>query len=122
MVTTNKYERRERRKKRIRRKVYGTSERPRLSVYRSLNNFYAQIVDDTQMRTIVSASSIDKDLKDKVASAASKSDVSKMVGELLARRAAAAGITRVVFDRNGYIYHGRVKAFAEAAREAGLQF
>ncbi len=122
MITTNKLERRERRKKSVRRKVQGTTERPRLSVYRSLSHFYAQVIDDATMHTVASASSADKELKDKVASATSKSDVSKMVGELLAQRAAAAGIKSVVFDRNGYIYHGRVKAFADAAREAGLNF
>ncbi|MFY8001221.1 MAG: 50S ribosomal protein L18 [Candidatus Kapaibacteriota bacterium] len=122
MITTNKYERRERRKKSVRRKIQGTSERPRLSVYRSLSHFYAQVIDDAKMHTVVAASSADKELKDLVASATSKTDVSKMVGELLAKRATAAGVKSVVFDRNGYIYHGRVKAFADAAREAGLHF
>jgi large subunit ribosomal protein L18 len=122
MITTNKLERRERRKKSVRRKVQGTTERPRLSVYRSLSHFYAQVIDDAKMHTLASASSADKELKDKVASATSKSDVSKLVGELLAQRASAAGVKSVVFDRNGYIYHGRVKAFADAAREAGLNF
>jgi large subunit ribosomal protein L18 len=122
MITTNKLERRTRRKKSVRRNIHGTAERPRLSVYRSLSHFYAQIIDDAQMHTLASASSSDKEIQAKIADADGKSDVSKIVGELLAQRAAAAGVKQVVFDRNGYIYHGRVKAFAEAAREAGLSF
>lgn len=122
MITTNKHERRERRKKSISRKVRGTTERPRLSVYRSLSHFYAQVIDDSKMHTVVAASSADKELQGKLASATSKADVSKLVGELLAKRASAVGVKQVVFDRNGYIYHGRVKAFADAAREAGLEF
>jgi large subunit ribosomal protein L18 len=122
MITTNKYERRARRKKSVRRKVSGTTERPRLSVYRSLSHFYAQVIDDAKMHTIVAASSADKEIKAKVDAATSKLEVSKVVGELLAQRATAAGVKQVVFDRNGFIYHGRLKAFADAAREAGLSF
>jgi large subunit ribosomal protein L18 len=122
MITTNKYERRARRKKSVRRKVNGTTERPRLSVYRSLSHFYAQVIDDARMHTIVAASSGDKEIKSKVDAATSKLEVSKAVGELLAQRAVAAGVKQVVFDRNGFIYHGRLKAFADAAREAGLSF
>jgi large subunit ribosomal protein L18 len=122
MITTNKYERRARRKKSVRRKVNGTTERPRLSVYRSLSHFYAQVIDDAKMHTIVAASSADKEIKAKVDAATSKLEVSKAVGELLAQRATAAGVKQVVFDRNGFIYHGRLKAFADAAREAGLSF
>jgi large subunit ribosomal protein L18 len=121
MITTNKYERRERRKKSVRRKIYGTSERPRLSIYRSLNHFYAQVIDDTKMHTVVAASSSDKEIQEQIKSL-KKSDVSKVVGELLAKRAVKLNIKTVVFDRNGYMYHGRVKSFAEGAREGGLQF
>lgn len=122
MITTNKYERRARRKKSVRRKIHGTAERPRLSVYRSLSHFYAQVIDDAKMHTIVAASSADKEIKAKIDSASSKIEISKIVGELLAQRAVAAGVKHVVFDRNGYIYHGRLKAFADSARESGLHF
>jgi large subunit ribosomal protein L18 len=122
MITTNKHARRTRRKKSVRRNINGTSERPRLSVYRSLSHFYAQIIDDAKMHTLASASSSDSAVKDRVAGAEGKAEVSKIVGELLAQRAADAGIKQVVFDRNGYVYHGRIKAFADAAREAGLSF
>lgn len=110
-----------RRHKRIRKKVFGTPERPRLSIYRSLNNVYAQIIDDSHGNTIVSASTLDKELsvlkghKGNISSA-------KKVGELVAQRALAKGLKKVVFDRGGYIYHGQVKALADSAREAGLEF
>lgn len=120
MITTNKYERRARRKKSIRKNINGTTERPRLSIYRSLNHIYAQVIDDSTMHTLAAASSSDKEIKEKIASAGGKIEESKIVGALLAQRAVAAGVKQVVFDRNGYIYHGRVKAFADAAREAGL--
>jgi large subunit ribosomal protein L18 len=104
---------------RIRRKLQGTAERPRLSVYRSLNHMYVQVIDDLKGVTLVSANSNEKAGGKKsggnVASA-------KEIGKTIAERAKAKGITRVVFDRGGYLYHGRVKALAEAAREAGLQF
>jgi large subunit ribosomal protein L18 len=122
MITTNKYERRARRKKSVRRKISGTAERPRLTVYRSLSHIYAQVIDDAKMHTIVAASSADKDVKAKIDAASGKIEESKIVGELLAQRAAAAGVKSVVFDRNGFIYHGRLKALADGAREAGLQF
>jgi large subunit ribosomal protein L18 len=104
---------------RIRRKVQGTAERPRLSVYRSLNHIYAQVIDDLKSVTVVSAST-----KEKGASNTAGGNVAaaKQVGKLIAERAKAKGVTRVVFDRGGYQYHGRVKALADAAREAGLQF
>jgi len=104
---------------RIRRKVQGTTERPRLSVYRSLNHIYAQLIDDLRGVTVVSAST-----KEKAGNSRTGGNVAsaKQVGKLIAERAKAKGVTRVVFDRGGYQYHGRVKALADAAREAGLQF
>ena len=105
-------------KTRVRKKVHGTPARPRLSVYRSNTGMYAQIIDDEGGRTLVSASS----LKDKKASGIAKIEQARIVGAAIAEKAKAAGIAQVVFDRNGYLYHGRVKALAEAAREAGLNF
>ena len=105
-------------KTRVRKKVHGTPERPRLSVYRSNTGMYAQIIDDEGGRTLASASS----LKDKQANGIAKIAQAKLVGTAIAEKAKAAGIAQVVFDRNGYLYHGRVKALAEAAREAGLNF
>jgi large subunit ribosomal protein L18 len=105
-------------KQRVRKNVHGTPERPRLSVYRSNTGMYAQIIDDQTGRTLVSASS----LKDKKANGMPKIEQAKVVGAAIAEKAKAAGIELVVFDRNGYLYHGRVKALAEAAREAGLNF
>jgi large subunit ribosomal protein L18 len=109
---------RERIRERIRRKVNGTAERPRLAVKKSLKHIYAQIVDDAAGRTIASASSRDKDASAKGANAAA----AKAVGALIAKKAKDKGVTRVVFDRGGYPYHGNVKALADAARENGLQF
>lgn len=105
-------------KQRVRKSVAGTPERPRLSVFRSNTGMYAQIIDDEAGRTLVSASS----LKDKKAQGIAKIEQAKLVGQAIAEKAKAAGIEKVVFDRNGYLYHGRVKALAEAAREAGLNF
>lgn len=102
----------------IRRKANG---RPRLSVFRSSKHIYAQVIDDTAGRTLVAASSLDSDLKSRIKTGADKS-AAEQVGKLVAERAKAAGLEEVVFDRGGYIYHGRVKALAEAAREAGLKF
>jgi large subunit ribosomal protein L18 len=114
-------ESRERRHQRIRKKVLGTPERPRLSVYRSLNHVYAQIIDDTKGNTIVAASTLEKELS---ALKGHKGNVgmAKKVGELIAQRALGKGLKKVVFDRGGYMYHGRVKALADSAREAGLEF
>lgn len=106
---------------RIRKKVTGTAERPRLSVYRSLNNIYAQIIDDVKGVTLVSASTLDKELKEQLGHGGNK-ESAKLVGALVAKRAMEAGVKRVVFDRGGYIYHGRVLELADAAREAGLEF
>ncbi len=111
----------ERRHKRIRKKVFGTPERPRLCVYKSLNHIYAQIIDDTKGHTIVSASTLDKEIRQLPGN---KSNIAfaKKVGELLAERALNAGVTKIVFDRAGYKYHGCIKALADAARDKGLQF
>jgi large subunit ribosomal protein L18 len=112
---------RQRRHARVRRTVRGGPERPRLSVFRSLHHIYAQIVDDAQGMTLAAASSRDPDLRE-TTKGKKKAEVSALVGESLARRAKDKGITQVVFDRGGYLYHGRVKALADAAREAGLSF
>ena len=110
-----------RRHRRVRRKVYGTAERPRLNVFRSLNHIYAQVIDDERGVTLVSASTLDPELRGQL-TGLTKTEQAKKVGELVAKRALAAGIKRVVFDRGGYLYHGRVKALAEGSREAGLVF
>jgi large subunit ribosomal protein L18 len=110
--------RRQQIKQRVRRKVTGTPGRPRLSVYRSNKGIYAQIIDDEAGRTLASASS----LKNKEAQDVAKTEQARVVGRAIAEKAKTAGIELVVFDRNGYLYHGRVKALAEAAREAGLNF
>jgi large subunit ribosomal protein L18 len=109
------------RHKRVRQKIEGTPLRPRLALFRSLNNIYAQVIDDTQGITLAAASSLESEIKDGKDSQP-KGKISIMVGTLLARRAKEYGISKVVFDTGGYKYHGRVKAFAEAAREAGLEF
>ena len=106
---------------RVRNKISGTAQRPRLSVYRSLNNIYAQIIDDVAQNTLVSASTLDEELKGKLKGTGNK-EAAKAVGELIAKRAIEKGIKAVVFDRGGYIYHGRVKELADAARDAGLEF
>ena len=106
---------------RVRTRVSGTPERPRLCVYRSLGNIYAQVIDDQAGKTLVSASSVDKDTKKNLKGGGNVA-AAKVIGKALAERAKAAGISKVVFDRGGYKYHGRVKALADAAREAGLQF
>ena len=112
---------REKRHKRIRKKVVGTQERLRLSVYRSLNHIYAQIIDDMKGSTLVSASSLDSPVKE-LSQHKGNIATAKEVGGLLAKRATEKGIKKIVFDRGGYLYHGRVKALADAAREAGLEF
>lgn len=111
-------ESRETRQKRVRATVKGTAARPRLCVFRSLNNIYAQIIDDEKAVTLVSASTLDKEVKTK----ASNIEAATEVGKLIAKKAQDKKIKAVVFDRNGYLYHGKVKALAEAAREAGLEF
>jgi large subunit ribosomal protein L18 len=111
-----------RRRKRVRKRIFGTAERPRLCVYKSLKHIYAQLVDDRASRTLVAASSIAPEVRSQLKTEESKSAVSKKVGLLLAQKAKQAGVTSVVFDRNRYPYHGRVKSLAEGAREGGLGF
>jgi large subunit ribosomal protein L18 len=113
--------RRQRRHRRVRKKVVGTTERPRLVIYRSLNHVEGQVIDDTRGVTVVGLSTLGAGVKD-AGSELSKSERGRLAGKLLAERAREQGITRVVFDRGGYLYHGRVKAFAEGAREGGLEF
>lgn len=113
-----KLSRRDRIKKGIRKRIIGSENRPRLSVYRSNKGIYAQIINDSTGNTIVSASSLSKDFSGK----GNKSEQSVAVGKLIAEKALAAGVKEVVFDRNGYLYHGRVKSLADGAREAGLLF
>lgn len=120
-MAEQKRESKTRRHIRTRKKVSGTPERLRLSVYRSLNNLYAQIIDDTKGNTLVSASSLDKEIKDGQ-SHKGNINTAKLVGALIAKRALEKGIKKIVFDRSGYLYHGSVKALAEASREAGLEF
>ncbi|MFN8532066.1 MAG: 50S ribosomal protein L18 [Dehalococcoidia bacterium] len=112
---------RRRRHLRVRKKVFGQAERPRLAVYRSLVHIYAQVIDDTTRRTLAAASTLDPDVRTQL-EGKNKSDEAKVVGRTIAERAKQAGVSTVVFDRGGYVYHGRVQALAEAAREAGLVF
>lgn len=120
-MKATKKELRIRRHRRIRKNVHGTPERPRLSVFRSNNHIYAQVIDDTKQHTLVSASTLDPDVRTQIETGATR-DAATTVGKLLAQRATAQGIEKVVFDRGGNLYHGRIKALAEAAREAGLDF
>ena len=106
---------------RVRKRIAGTPKRPRLNVYRSLTQIYAQVIDDTKGHTLVSASTLDSELKKKL-KCLKKTEQARLVGELVAERAKEKGISQVVFDRGGYKFHGRVKALAEAARESGLVF
>ena len=112
----------QKRHRRQRRNINGTSDRPRLAVFRSNNHIYAQVIDDDAQSTLCSASTVDKELRTGLKVNGGSCDASTAVGELLAKRAIAKGIQQVVFDRGGNLYHGRVKALADAAREAGLQF
>ncbi len=120
-----KVEARLRRKKRVRKKIFGTPERPRLSVYKSCKHIYAQIIDDTIGHTLVAASSLSPEIRERVEELkkeGGKTAVARAVGELLAKRALEKGIKKVCFDRGGFKYHGRIKALADAAREVGLEF
>lgn len=112
---------RTRRKKRIRKHIHGTAERPRLAVFRSLKHIYAQLIDDTANRTLFSVSDLSPKIKTEIKEKATKSEKSVLVGKYLAEKALAKKIRRAVFDRSGFKYHGRVKLLAEAAREAGLE-
>ncbi|MEJ2245541.1 MAG: 50S ribosomal protein L18 [Acidobacteriota bacterium] len=107
--------------KRIRAKISGNSSRPRLCVYRSLNNMYAQVIDDSQGKTLATASTVEKEIRNDL-KRTGNIEASKLLGKKIAERAKAKGIEMVVFDRGGYLYHGRIKAVAEAARESGLKF
>ncbi|WP_276886569.1 50S ribosomal protein L18 [Anaerococcus lactolyticus] len=119
MAKKNKNDRLITRKKRVRAKISGTPQRPRLSVYKSNTNIYAQLIDDVNGVTLASANSLQKDVAE---SEHANVEIAKKVGAAIGKRALEAGIKEVVFDRNGYLYHGKVKALAEAAREAGLKF
>ncbi len=114
-------QRRERRHRRVRAKVHGTAERPRLVVHRSINHVEGQVVDDVSGRTLVGLSTLDAALREKRGEM-NKTEASRAAGKALAEKAKEMGVTKVVFDRGGYVYHGRVKAFAEGAREGGLDF
>jgi len=120
-TTKKKTYMRKRRHLRLRKKVFGTRERPRLSVYKSLNQIYAQIIDDLKGVTLLSVSSLSPEIKDKL-KGKNKTEKSKAVGDLLAKKALEGGIKKVIFDRGGFKYHGRIKTLAEAARKAGLKF
>jgi large subunit ribosomal protein L18 len=115
-------ERRHRAHLRLRNRVRGTAERPRLAVYKSLLHIYAQVIDDEHGTTLVAASTLDAEVKAKLTGSAGNKDAARQVGEVIAQRAKAKGITRVVFDRGGYIYHGKIKEIAESARKQGLDF
>lgn len=118
-MALTKEERRKRIQKRIRKKISGNASHPRLAVYRSNLAIYAQVIDDRSGKTLVAASSLEKEIK---GTKAPKAELSRLVGKAIAAKAKAAGIESVVFDRGGYLYHGRVKALAEGAREGGLKF
>lgn len=111
-----------RRHVRLRKKISGTTERPRLSVYRSLHHIYAQVIDDSKGLTLVAASTVEPELREKLKNNGGNIEAAKIVGTAIAKKAVEKGITKVVFDRGGQIYHGRVKALAAAAREGGLEF
>jgi len=122
MITKMKVEHRQRLKRHIRLRLSGTTERPRLTVYRSIKHVYAQIVDDSAGKTVLSVSDVSKELKDQFRDVKGQVALAKQVGKLIAQKAIAKNIKRVVFDRNGYLYHGVVKAMADGAREGGLEF
>lgn len=122
MINKNSQERLLKKRARIRKKISGTSERPRFTVYRSQKHIYAQIIDDVAGKTLVTASTLSKELKDEIGKVKSPLEVCKMIGKATAKMALDKNIRQVVFDRNGYLYHGRVKAIADGAREAGLKF
>jgi large subunit ribosomal protein L18 len=120
-MSAKSYVSRKRRQRRVRRKISGTGDRPRLNVFRSLNHIYAQVIDDVAGHTLVSASTVDVKLTD-VVSGKTKKEQAEAVGKAVAERALAVGIEQVVFDRAGFRYHGRIKSLADAAREGGLKF
>lgn len=114
--------RRKIRHRRVRKKVSGTSERPRMAVFKSLRHIYVQVIDDSRGHTVAAASSLESSIRSEVNGSEAKSEVSKLVGKLIAERAKESGVKTVVFDRGGFKYHGRTKALAEAARQGGLAF
>ncbi len=122
MITKNRVENRRRVKAHIRLKITGTPQRPRFTVFRSLKHVYAQIVDDMSGKTLVAVSDISKDVKDQVKDVKGQMKLAKQVGQLAAKKAIEKNIKEVVFDRNGYVFHGVVKAMADGAREGGLKF
>ncbi len=122
MINKSRTLRRSKIKGRIAKKIRGTPARPRLTIYRSLHHLYAQVVDDSTSQVIATASSLGKDLRDDLKSVKSKKDIAKRIGKAIAQKAIGKNVTTVVFDRNGYLYHGIVKSLADGAREAGLKF
>jgi large subunit ribosomal protein L18 len=122
MKVTSRAESRQRRKKRVRRRLQGTSERPRLSVFRSAKHIYAQVIDDTTARTLLAVSSLSKEVKPQLQGKGGNKEGAAIIGGSIAKRALEQGIKKVVFDRSGFLYHGRIKALAEAARQNGLEF
>ena len=122
MSTLSRKKQTQKRHRRLRRNLNGTASRPRLSVFRSNNNIYAQIIDDETQNTLCSASTVDKEIRSNFEGSRSSCNASTAVGELVAKRALSKGIQQVVFDRGGNVYHGRIKALADAARNAGLLF
>lgn len=122
MGTISRAKARIRRRKKVRKKVRGTPERPRLSVFRSSKHIYAQIIDDTLDRTLVDASSLSKEIQPQILGKGGNKEGASIVGESIAKRALEKGIKRVIFDRNGFLFHGRIKVLADTAREHGLEF
>lgn len=122
MIKKERHQRRLRIKEKIRRKISGTPERPRLSVYRSLKHIYAQVIDDSKGQTLLSASTLSPEVREQLTGVKGKTAMAKIVGQAVAKKALEKNITQVVFDRGGFLYHGRVKALAEGAREGGLKF
>jgi large subunit ribosomal protein L18 len=122
MGSIRRYDARLRRKKRVRKKIRGTSERPRLCVFRSARHIYAEIIDDTSARTLVEASSLSGEMRQEIGAKGGNKEGAAMVGAFVAERALKKGIKKVVFDRNGFLYHGRIKALSDAARGKGLEF
>jgi large subunit ribosomal protein L18 len=122
MKVTRRAESRQKRKKRVRRRLQGTSERPRLCVFRSAKHIYAQVIDDTTARTLLAVSSLSKEVKPQLQGKGGNKEGAAVIGGSIAKRALEQGIRKVVFDRSGFLYHGRIKALAEAARQNGLEF
>jgi large subunit ribosomal protein L18 len=122
MKVARRAESRQKRKKRVRRRLQGTSERPRLCVFRSAKHIYAQVIDDTTARTLLAVSSLSKEVKPQLQGKGGNKEGAAVIGGSIAKRALEQGIRKVVFDRSGFLYHGRIKALAEAARQNGLEF